>query len=668
MRQPRTLLFAVQLALGSAFLLFGPHAAMAEDQPKNTVQSPDILLGPLFSDVQSAKLFPDQKTFADAVPKSDPYMILADYRMQRNQSGFDLRHFVDLNFDLPKAGEKYVPPADQNLREHIDGLWPVLTRTTDKAAKWDSLLPLPESYVVPGGRFREVYYWDSYFTMLGLAESGHWDKVASMVDNFAYELDSWGHIPNGNRSYYLSRSQPPFFSLMVELLATHDSQALKKYRPQMEKEYAYWMEGVDALQPGQSSQRVVKLDDGAVLNRYWDNRDTPRPESWLDDINTAKKYPSRPATEIYRDLRSAAASGWDFSSRWMDDPQQLGTIRTTSIVPVDLNALMFKMEKLLAKASQDGGDSAAASRYEGLASDRQKAMERYLWNEKEGWYADYDLKTKQVRNQLTAAALFPLYVKAASQERADKTAAAAEAQLIKAGGISTTTVNSGQQWDAPNGWAPLQWVATEGLQNYGHKKVAMDVTWRFLTNVQHTYDREQKLVEKYDVSTTGTGGGGGEYPLQDGFGWTNGVTLKMLDMVCPQANPCDKLPATQPAANDEPATTAPAATGNQPAANSAPTTTDQPAATTPSTTSDQPSVTTPPATTDQPSSTTSPSTTTDQPSATTSPTTTDQPSSNTPPATSNQPSVTTPPATSGNASSQPAANDDSAETQKSVGQ
>ncbi len=370
---------------------------------------------------------------------------------------------------------------------------------------------------------------------------------------------------------------------------------------------------MDALQPGQSSQRVVKLDDGAVLNRYWDNRDTPRPESWLDDINTAKKYPSRPATEIYRDLRSAAASGWDFSSRWMDDPQQLGTIRTTSIVPVDLNALMFKMEKLLAKASQDGGDSAAASRYEGLASDRQKAMERYLWNEKEGWYADYDLKTKQVRNQLTAAALFPLYVKAASQERADKTAAAAEAQLIKAGGISTTTVNSGQQWDAPNGWAPLQWVATEGLQNYGHKKVAMDVTWRFLTNVQHTYDREQKLVEKYDVSTTGTGGGGGEYPLQDGFGWTNGVTLKMLDMVCPQANPCDKLPATQPAANDEPATTAPAATGNQPAANSAPTTTDQPAAATPSTTSDQPSVTTPPATTDQPSSTTSPSTTTDQP-------------------------------------------------------
>ena len=528
------------LVLGSA-LLSVTATASAEEMASGQTNPPDILLGPLFSDVQSAKLFPDQKTFADAVPKSDPLTILADYRMQRKQSGFDLRHFVDVNFTLPGEGEKYVPPAGQSLREHIDGLWPVLTRTTDKASsKWDSLLPLPKSYVVPGGRFREVYYWDSYFTMLGLAESSHWDKISDMVDNFAYEIDTFGHIPNGNRSYYLSRSQPPFFSLMVELLATHDKDALKKYRPQMEKEYAYWMEGVDGLQPGQANKRVVKLDDGTILNRYWDDRDTPRPESWLDDVNTAKNNPNRPATEIYRDLRSAAASGWDFSSRWMDDPQKLGTIRTTSIVPVDLNALMFKMEKLLARASQEDGDSAGASKYDALATSRQKAIESHLWNEKEGWYADYDLKSKKVRNQ-----------KAAAQDRADKVAAATSSRLLKPGGITTTTINSGQQWDAPNGWAPLQWVATEGLQNYGQDKVAMDVTWRFLKNVQHTYDREKKLVEKYDVSSTGTGGGGGEYPLQDGFGWSNGVTLKMLDLVCPKEKPCDSVPENQPAANDD---------------------------------------------------------------------------------------------------------------------
>ena len=553
-RHPGLLSVAIKLTLASTFFALSSFTVNAEDAPAATPAPPDILLGPLFNDVQTAKLFPDQKTFADAVPNSDPLMILADYRMQKNQSGFDLRHFVEVNFTLPKVGEKYVPPAGQSLREHIDGLWPVLTRSTTDAEKWDSLLPLPDPYVVPGGRFREIYYWDSYFTMLGLAESNHWDKVSDMVANFAYEIDSWGHIPNGNRTYYLSRSQPPFFAFMVELLAQHDgNDALKKYLPQMLKEYSYWMEGVETLQPGQQNKRVVKLDDGTILNRYWDERDSPRPESWVEDIATAKSNPNRPATEIYRDLRSAAASGWDFSSRWMDNPNQLGTLRTTSIVPVDLNALMYKMEKMISLASNAAGDDAKAAQYDGFANARQKGIEKYLWNDKEGWYADYDLKSHKVRNQLTAAALFPLYVNAAAKDRASKVATATQAHLLQPGGLATTSVKSGQQWDAPNGWAPLQWVAASGLQNYGQDTVAMDVTWRFLTNVQHTYDREKKLVEKYDVSTTGTGGGGGEYPLQDGFGWTNGVTLKMLDLICAKEKPCDNVPASRPT----PASTAP---------------------------------------------------------------------------------------------------------------
>ncbi|UTD18690.1 alpha,alpha-trehalase [Citrobacter sp. SX206] len=547
-RHPGLLSVAIKLTLASTFFALASFTANAEDSPVATPSPPDILLGPLFNDVQTAKLFPDQKTFADAVPNSDPLMILADYRMQKNQSGFDLRHFVEVNFTLPKEGEKYVPPAGQSLREHIDGLWPVLTRSTTDVEKWDSLLPLPEPYVVPGGRFREIYYWDSYFTMLGLAESNRWDKVSDMVANFAYEIDSWGHIPNGNRSYYLSRSQPPFFAFMVELLAQHDgNDALKKYLPQMQKEYNYWMEGGETLQPGQQHKRVVKLADGTLLNRYWDDRDTPRPESWVEDIATAKSNPNRPATEIYRDLRSAAASGWDFSSRWMDNPNQLSTLRTTSIVPVDLNALLYKMEKMIALASKAAGDDAKAAQYEGFANARQKGIETWLWNDKEGWYADYDLKSHKVRNQLTAAALFPLFVNAAAKDRAGKVAAATQAHLLQPGGLATTSVKSGQQWDAPNGWAPLQWVAASGLQNYGQNNVAMDVTWRFLTNVQHTYDREKKLVEKYDVSSTGTGGGGGEYPLQDGFGWTNGVTLKMLDLICAKDKPCDSVPATRPA-------------------------------------------------------------------------------------------------------------------------
>ncbi|MBJ3813767.1 alpha,alpha-trehalase TreA [Shimwellia pseudoproteus] len=552
-KRPAIIATALRLALvGLVISPLYPAAYAADEiaitQPQAWPQSPDELFGPLFTAVQSAQLFPDQKTFVDAVPRSDPLMILADYRMQRNQSGFDLKHFVEVNFTLPKEGAKYVPPKGETLRKHIDNLWPVLTRATPQAEAWSSLLPLPNPYVVPGGRFREVYYWDSYFTMLGLAESGHMDSVRNMVNNFASEIDQWGHIPNGNRSYYLSRSQPPFFALMVELLAQGDEKTLGHYRPQLEKEYQYWMAGSDNLKPGEAGARVVKMQDGAILNRYWDDKNTPRPESWLQDINTAKSDPARPATDIYRDLRSAAASGWDFSSRWMDDAKKLNTIRTTTIVPVDLNALLFQLEKTLSAASKATGDTAAARHYDELASARQHAMEKYLWNDSKGWYADYDLKKHQVRAQLTAAALFPLYVKAASSDRAAKMGQAVKNHLLQPGGLATTLVHSGQQWDAPNGWAPLQWVAVQGLVNYQQQPLASEVALRFLTNVQHTFNQQQKLVEKYDVSGTGTGGGGGEYPLQDGFGWSNGVALKMLDMLCGSDKTCDNAPASLPAA------------------------------------------------------------------------------------------------------------------------
>ncbi|PLR49747.1 alpha,alpha-trehalase TreA [Chimaeribacter arupi] len=526
-------------------LATGSFYAQAEDDQPLLTQAPvppDIRLGPLYHAVQAAKFFPDQKTFADAVPKYDPSSILADWQMQKTQQNFDLKRFVDSNFTLPGKNDAYVPPAGQSLREHIDGLWPVLTRTTDKVNQYDSLLPLPKPYVVPGGRFREIYYWDSYFTMLGLAESGHWDRVQDMVDNFAHELDTYGHIPNGNRSYYLSRSQPPFFSLMVDLLAQHRGESVyATYLPQLQKEYQYWMADAESVPAGSAGKRVVKLKDGTVLNRYWDARDVPRTESYMDDIATAEKATSRNKAELYRDLRAGAASGWDFSSRWFDDPNNLSTIRTTEIVPVDLNALLFHLENTLARASKAAGQSADGQRYADQAEKRQAAINRYLWNADGGWYADYDWKRGSVRTQLTAAALFPLYMQAASDDQADKTAAAVEKQLVKAGGLVTTNVHNGQQWDAPNGWAPLQWVAVEGLNHYGKQTLAKEIGMRFLDNVQATYDREHKLVEKYVVEGNLGGGGGGEYPLQDGFGWTNGVTLKLMDAYCPKGITCNNV-------------------------------------------------------------------------------------------------------------------------------
>ena len=182
-------------------------------------------LGPLFAAVQNARVFPDSKTFVDARPLSDPTEIARAYEAERGKAGFDLRAFVASHFAAPASAT--VPTAVTTsdtavtMEAHIRALWPLLTRKADVPDPRSSLIPLPEPYVVPGGRFREVYYWDSYFTMLGLVESGRTDLVQDMLDNFAHLVQTIGHVPNGNRTYYLGRSQPPYFAAMVGALRIH---------------------------------------------------------------------------------------------------------------------------------------------------------------------------------------------------------------------------------------------------------------------------------------------------------------------------------------------------------------------------------------------------------------------------------------------------------------
>lgn len=501
---------------------------------------PDQQLQPLFQQVQRAPLFSDQKTFADALPRHRPGQIMDAWRRDSARAGFSLQEFIAGTFDIPGEADAYVPPSGQSLRAHIEGLWPVLTRQTARVPPHGSLLPLPRPYVVPGGRFREVYYWDSYFTLLGLASSDQWQRVRDMVDNFAWQIDQYGHVPNGNRSYYLSRSQPPFFSLMVDLLASHEgAQAYRRYLPQLKAEHAFWMRGASSLAPGGAEARVVRLADGSVLNRYWDARAVPRTESWTDDLATAAQAGPRPPWQVYRDLRAGAESGWDFSSRWLADGHTLASIHTTDIVPVDLNSLLFHLEKTIARASDAAGDGTTRRHFQRQADARRRAINRLLWDEQQGWYVDRDLRHGRTRPALTAAAVFPLWLDVASRRQARRTAAAVETQLLRQGGLLTTTQATGQQWDAPNGWAPLQWVAVDGLQRYGQSRLARRLGTRFLHTVQAVYDRDGKLVEKYVVDGSAAGGGGGEYALQDGFGWSNGVTLALLDRLCPAQRRCE---------------------------------------------------------------------------------------------------------------------------------
>jgi alpha,alpha-trehalase len=212
-------------------------AAIAErpDVP----QPPQTLFGELFAAVQTAAIFADGKTFADAVPRAAPETILAAYRATQPGTPAELQRFVSAHFSLPEDGPSVAAPAATSLRAHIDALWSGLTRTSPSAPRWSSLLPLPQPYVVPGGRFREIYYWDSYFTMLGLRESRRADLIEGMVEDFAHLIDTYGHVPNGTRTYYLSRSQPPFFFAMVGLLADDPergaSAAYARYLPQLKR-------------------------------------------------------------------------------------------------------------------------------------------------------------------------------------------------------------------------------------------------------------------------------------------------------------------------------------------------------------------------------------------------------------------------------------------------
>jgi alpha,alpha-trehalase len=500
-------------------------AALAAQAP--APQPPSIIYGELFDAVQRARIFSDSKTFADATPKDSPQAIMAAYRQARGSADFDLRAFVTGHFTVPETAEStYRSKPGEDVCTHITSLWPVLTRQPDRPVAGSSLLPLPHRYVVPGGRFQEIYYWDSYFTMLGLEGPEQRGLAADMLANFAHLIDTYGHIPNGNRTYYLSRSQPPFFAAMVARAAAREGDAVyARYLPQLLREHQFWMEGAERLAPGSAHRRVVRLRNGVVLNRYWDDRSTPREEAYREDIETAVKS-KRPAAEVYRNLRATAESGWDFSSRWLADGHTLSTIRTIDLLPVDLNSLLYELERVISQGHAAKQDAAGAQRWAELAKQRAQAIRAVFWNEKRHMFTDYLWREEKLATPVTLAGLYPLYFGVAETEQAHQTAAALRLSLLRPEGVVPAAVVSGEQWDAPNGWAPLVWLTIEGLRRYGEHELAEAIALGWRRENVEVFKRTGKLTEKYDV-TGEDDARGGEYPNQDGFGWTNGVLWQL---------------------------------------------------------------------------------------------------------------------------------------------
>lgn len=423
----------------------------------------------------------------------------------------------------------------QSAEQHLGNMWNHLSR--DMSVATQTRLALPHEHIVPGDRFDEAYYWDTYFAMLGLAAEGQWDRIRGMVDNFAHLLEEHGKIPNGNRSYYLNRSQPPFFAKMVELLAQHDGpETYVRYCPALETEYAFWMDGVDDLQPGESYRRVVCEPDGSILNRNYCDGEGPRWEMLPHDILTAQLGQviiGRQPEETYREIGAICERGEDMTGLVLEDRQNLYTANTTSILPVGLNCQLYNLERTLAQAYKLAGNRSQAGAYEQRAAARATAIEKKFWSESRGFYLDYNFVQRQHTNVMALTGISPLYFGMTSPKRAS-----AALQNIKRyflndmGGAANNLLNNSEhQWDGKRFWSFTNEMAIVAARRYKEYGLAAKIGAGFLRIVRHGFEESGQFAEKYCLP--GDNGSviacAGEYTkTPSGFAPTNGVVQALI--------------------------------------------------------------------------------------------------------------------------------------------
>lgn len=480
------------------------------------------LTGPLFERVMQERIFDDPKTFVDSIPNNPPEEIMASFFNESSVPGFDLKAFVENHFTLPSPVSEKLAKTPESMDDYINAMWPILTREIKASSPFDTLLTLPHPHLVPGGRFRECFYWDSYFTLLGLIQEGCKETVSGCVDNFHHLIQTYGFIPNGTRQYFLSRSQPPFFALILELTSNClGKKALESYHYSLEKEHLFWLKERDYVKKhkvakGRSAYIHHPVYKGA-LSRYYDPINEPRPEAFYKEAEYGKHTPS--SQQFFKNLRAVCESGWDFSTRFLED-KELKTVNALALCPVDLHCLLYTMEKRLYSFYKARCEE-KQKHYNYLMLKRREAIETLFFGG--DFFYDFNWRKNKRSEKKTLAGMFPLFVKLASNEQAAAAADTIKRSFLKEGGF-VTTLGKGHQWDWPNGWAPLQWIAIVGLVNYGYKELAQEGAQRWLKMVEKHYKKSGTLLEKYNVVSVDENAHDGEYSMQQGFGWTNGVT------------------------------------------------------------------------------------------------------------------------------------------------
>ncbi|XP_045507569.1 trehalase-like isoform X2 [Colias croceus] len=539
-------------------------AAVRADRSKlpPTCDSMIYCHGPLLDTVQMAGLYNDSKTFVDMKIKLSPNITMEHFHQMMNRTGSrptkaDILEFVNQNFD-PEGSEfedwrptdwkdnpafldRIKDPLLHQWASDLNKLWLELGRKMKDDVKLNqdlySIIYVDNPFIVPGGRFREFYYWDSYWIIKGLLLSEMRSTAKGMVSNFLDVVDRIGFIPNGGRIYYKMRSQPPLLIPMVKLIYddSSDLEYLRMHIHTLDREFDYWVTNhtVEFKHEGQT----VKLW------RYTDQSQGPRPESYKEDIDCAKHFDTEDKKEeLYAELKAAAESGWDFSSRWFilngTNKGNLTNLKTRSIIPVDLNAIMCWNAQLMSEFHALLGNTDKAGYYRNVHAEMLDAIEKVLWHEDVGVWLDFSLESGRRRDYFYPSNIAPLWTGCYDKARKEYYVNRVINYLDKVkvdifeGGIPTTFEHSGEQWDYPNAWPPLQYIFVVGLDSTGlpeAKRLANEIATKWVRSNFEVWKQKTAMLEKYDATIFGGYGGGGEYVLQTGFGWTNGVVMALLN-------------------------------------------------------------------------------------------------------------------------------------------
>lgn len=528
-----------------------------------TCKSPIFCQGDLLRVVQMSGIFKDSKTFVDMSLTRTIEKTMKNFdNMMTKTAGMpsknDVMEFLHKNFQASHNELENWFPTDyqvnppflrkikdvkvRTIAKLLQDIWPNLGRKVKPEVIQNpfkySIIPIPNGFVVPGGRFREIYYWDSYWIMKGLLICDMKHTVKGMIENFFKIIEQYGFIPNGGRIYYLDRSQPPLLTLMVYEFMEVSKEVLwlKNNIKYLEKELKYWL-----------TYKTILFDRKGQkyrLARYRSNEDSPRPESYIEDIHTASRYRTEEEKRLcYLNIRTGAETGWDFSSRWFFDNQggnraDLSTINPTRIIPVDLNAFLCRSFKIISGYYKKFRNRERANFWLQRYNEWNKAIQDVLYNPEDGIWYDYDIELRVQRKHFYPSNFAPLWTESYDMKEKESYGHNATNYLIKKGilkyegGIPTSLDETGEQWDLPNAWAPTQAIVIFGLDKTGDPSavdVARNLARKWIDSLIKVAEETHEMFEKYNAMFKGMYGGGGEYEVQTGFGWTNGVMLELIE-------------------------------------------------------------------------------------------------------------------------------------------